>query len=122
MEQITLEQLIHFITMVAGVITGGGIIYGFWSNQMKEKVAEQLEPINNKLDKINDLLTTVQYDNCKNYIVEYLAKYDCVGNNCPVITTEETQRFWENYRTYEDLGGNSYVHNKVEKLKSDGKL
>ena len=34
----------------------------------------------------------------------------------------EKERVWESYGRYRELGGNSYIKEKVEKLKQEGKL
>ena len=39
-----------------------------------------------------------------------------------IIDEVEKERFYETYEHYTKLGGNSYIHDKVESLKKAGKL
>lgn len=57
-------------------------------------------------------------EHAKNYIVCFLAD---VEQGEP-IDQDELHCFWDNYELYKAMGGNSYVHDKVEKLKAQGKL
>lgn len=77
--------------------------------------------INSKNVKKKDLdekIDEVQMDNCKNYLVQAIAKLEAGGKLSPV----EIERFYENYDTYTKLGGNSYIHSETEKLKKEGLL
>ena len=64
------------------------------------------------------LIDKIQLDNCKNFLVQTLAKVERGGGLSPT----ELQRYWENYDIYTSLGGNSYIHESTEKLKKEGKL
>lgn len=64
------------------------------------------------------LFNNIQLDNCKNYLVQAIAKVESGQNLTPV----EKERYWENYDTYVKLGGNSYIHSKTERLEKEGKL
>ena len=55
---------------------------------------------------------------CSNYIVRFLADVE-QGEELDEI---EKKRFWENYEVYKELGGNSYIQEKVNKLKAQQKL
>lgn len=122
MEAITLADVVSFISATAGVITGGGVIYHFIHKNTEKNIRTVLEPTNEKIDQLSNKVSDVALANCKNYIVSFLAKLECDGVTCRKPTDEETQRFWECYDEYVDLGGNSYIHEKVEKLKREGKL
>lgn len=64
------------------------------------------------------LIDNIQLDNCKNYLVQAIAKVQ-TGSE---LTAVERERYWENYDTYVKLGGNSYIHTETERLKKEGKL
>ena len=123
MENITLGDFSAALALIAGIIASCGVIYGFLAKFMKKNLTESLRPIEKKIDNLSAKVSSVDVDNTKNFLVEFLSKFDCVGEHCPVITDEELQRFWEQYDHYtKDLGMNSYIHEKVDRLKKQGKL
>lgn len=71
-----------------------------------------------KLSPINKRLNDIELSSDKNFIVRFLADIE-QGNE---IDEVEKERFFEIYERYKELGGNSYVSHKVEKLKKEGKL
>ena len=71
-----------------------------------------------KQDDIKEEIKQIQLDNCKNYLVQAIAKVESGQELSPV----ERERYWENYDTYVKLGGNSYIHSETERLKKGGKL
>ena len=76
---------------------------------------------NKKNVKKKDLITAiekVQLDNCKNFLVQSIAKVERGGG----LSQTELQRYWENYDTYTRLGGNSYIHASTERLQKEGRL
>ena len=75
---------------------------------------------NNKNIKKEDFkkeINQVQLDNCKNYLVQAIAKADSKG-----LTKVEIERYYENYDIYIKLGGNSYIHAETDRLKKENKL
>lgn len=71
-----------------------------------------------KQDDIKEEIKQIQLDNCKNYLVQAIAKVESGQDLSPV----EKERYFENYDTYVKLGGNSYIHSETERLKKEGKL
>lgn len=71
-----------------------------------------------KQDNIKEEIKQLQLDNCKNYLVQAIAKVESGQNLTPV----ERERYFENYDTYVKLGGNSYIHSETERLKERGRL
>ena len=67
---------------------------------------------------VKKLLVPLAMDNAKNYIIPFLAR---VERGEP-FSQIELERFHEEFKFYRDNGGNSYVADKVEKLKANGKL
>ena len=122
MDNITIGQVIAIVVALASFITACGVIYKAIAKRALKALQNGLEPTNKKIDSISNRITDVELSNCKNYIVDYLGRIECVGDYCPLVTPEQTQRFWECYDRYTELGGNSYIHEKVEKLKKDNKL
>lgn len=71
-----------------------------------------------KQDDLKEEIKQIQLDNCKNYLVQAIAKVESGQDLSPV----EKERYWENYDTYVKLGGNSYIHSETERLKEGGRL
>ena len=119
MEQLTVGDIHSFITLVAGLITGGAVIYAALKKVFEKGLSDGLKPVNDKLDGVGKKIAAVAFDNAKNFVVSFLSKVEDPEQH---PTPEETERFWENYDQYVHMGGNSYVHRKVEELKAKGKL
>lgn len=107
MENLTLGQIeiaLAFLIALIGSIE-------FISIRFRRKVTKILEPINQKIDNL-ELITD------KNFLVRFLSDVE----QGQVIDEIEWERFYETYKRYHDLGGNSYIDHKVEKLKKEGKI
>lgn len=107
MENITIGQIITFILGLVSLIGGVEFIMARFNKLFDKK----LKPINNRLNDI-------ELSSDKNYIVRFLADIE-QGNEVDEV---EKERFYELYQRYKELGGNSYVEHKVEKLQKEGKL
>lgn len=118
MEGITLGDIIGWITLIAGAITSIGIIYKTASKASHKALEGAMQPVVDKLETLERKHDLSDREHAKNYIVRFLAD---VEQGEPV-DQDELHCFWDNYELYKAMGGNSYVHDKVEKLKREGKL
>lgn len=118
MEQITIGQIGLAVTFLVGLITGVGYLHKHLTDLLKKSLRDQFDPITRKIDELQTKIDTVDMESCKNYLVDFLADLDR-GQEIDEI---ERERFWEQYEHYTKKGGNSYIHRKVEQLKSEGKL
>ena len=100
MEQITLGEIGNFLAYVAGLGASVTAIVHF----VKKAVEKLLVPL--------------AMDNAKNYIVPFLARLERGEPVDPI----ELERFHEELTYYTDHGGNSYIKDRVGKLKKEGKL
>lgn len=107
MENITIGQITTLILGLGALI--GGI--EFLLVRFNKIFDTKLKPINNRLNEI-------EISSDKNFIVRFLADIE-QGN---VVDEVEKERFYEIYKRYKELGGNSYVSHKVEKLQKEDKL
>lgn len=102
MENVTLAELynsLKFLIGLLGIIST--VLIGF-----KKTISKQFEPINKKIDKIDE-------NQCRNFLVDFLADVD------KGISKDEIQikRAYEVYEHYtKDLHKNSYIHDKWERL------
>ena len=100
MEQITVVELVEFLKYLVGAVAAvSTVIVG-----VKKVVAKLLVPYG--------------LDNAKNYIVPFIARIE----RGEPVSEIELERFHEEYDYYINHGGNSYIKERVEKLKKDGKL
>lgn len=118
MEAITLGEISNVLLFVAGILGAGGSIAVFFSKRFGKMMAEQLRPTNEKLDSLQSSISEVDMANCKNYLVQTISTLEA-GREVDKVALE---RFWENYDHYTEMGGNSYIHTAVERLKKEGKL
>lgn len=107
MESITIGQVATVLAFLVGFL--GSIKYLL--AELNKKIDKTLKPIYEKIDNLE--LTTD-----KNFLVRFLS--DVEQNSA--IDEIEWERFYETYERYHDLGGNSYIDHKVEKLKKEGKI
>lgn len=113
MDNITLGEIVEWLLWLAGAIGAIGVIY----KAAMIAFSKALSSVNNKLDGLATKIDDADVARAQDYIVRFLAD---VEQDEPV-SNEETKRFWENYDLY-SVSHNSYVHEKVEKLKKAGKL
>ena len=118
MESVTIGQaaatLAFILALIAGIQSLKKSIKCWLDAALKDQFAE-LEKTQKSILK---RLDSVDIENCKNYLVTFLAE---VGRG-EMKDETETQRFWEEFEHYQNLGGNSYIKNKVAELKSKNRL
>ena len=108
MENITLGEIFHalkFIIEFVGIV--GTILIG-----SKKIINKQLEPDNKKIIKIDEY-------QCRNFLVDFLADID----NGIKKDDMQIKRAYEVYEHYtNELHKNSYIHDKWEKARKEGKI
>lgn len=107
MENITIGQITTVLIGIGALISG----IEFLLIRFNKIFDLKLKPINNRLNDI-------ELSSDKNFIVRFLADIE-EGNH---VDDVEKERFYEIYQRYKELGGNSYVSHKVDKLEKEGKL
>lgn len=113
MNDITLKQIWDVMQWLIGF---GGATLAIVA-AVKKAIAAGFKPIEDKID-------TVDTNATKNYLVQVIADVDRDGT----IDGASKIRFYEQYEHYSKpkdkggLGGNSYIHDEVERLKKEGKL
>lgn len=124
-----LEQIKDNLGLIASIITSSGVIGGALLYIGKKILNKTLKPFSDKIDKLEEArieqhadtikrIDNVQLLSDKNFLVSFLAR---VENNL-IVDEVEKERFYEVYKDYRELGGNSYIAHKVEKLQKEGKL
>lgn len=129
MENITLLDLKDFVINLSAFLVAGGTIGAIALKYGKKILDKYLQPFNDRMDEFEkarveqhqdtiNRINNVQLYSDKNFLVRFLADIE-QGNKVDEV---EKERFYEVYRDYKDLGGNSYIQHKVEKLQKEGKL
>jgi len=118
LENITLGQVSLWLGMVVGLIAGFGTLSKTIKKVIKSTVADQFGELNTKIDSIQNDLKEEKMDNCKNFLVSFLASVE----RGDAIDETELERFHEEKDKYISLKGNSYIRRKIEKLEEQGKL
>ena len=118
MENVTIGQIALIIAFIAALIKGIEYLYGLLVKAATKWLNSCLKPINDSINNLSSKIDVVDMNSCKNYLVRFLADVE-QGN---VIDEIEKERFYEEYKHYTELGGNSYIKDKVENLKKQGKL
>lgn len=108
MENITLGEVFYALKFIVEFVSiVGTILIGF-----KKIINKQLEPINKKIIKIDE-------NQCKNFLVNFLADIE----NGIKKDDEQIKRAYEVYEHYtNELHKNSYIHDKWDKARKEGKL
>lgn len=117
MENITVGQIGIFITFLVGLITGIGYLTKQMKTLIRKTMEDQFELIDSKLDEMSEKITEVDMNATKNFLVARLCELESED-----LDEIEMERFFEQYGHYHNLGGNSYIDLKVNKLKEMGRL
>lgn len=102
MEEITLGQIANTLAFIVALVGSmSALLIG-----IKKIFSKQLEPINTTIKHLD-------INQCKNYLVRFLADVE----NKEKLDSVEIERAYEVYDHYtKDLNGNSYIHDKWERL------
>jgi hypothetical protein len=106
---------------VIGLLLLGAVGWKLWDGfktAVKTAVDDNFKAITGQITEINARLDKVNMEACKNFLVRCLADIDR-GDE---LTETEAQRFKEQYDYYIEHNGNTYIKDKYEKSKSEGKL
>lgn len=129
MNDITIGQVVDFIIKLSAFLGACGVIIKIATSSFTKILKDNLKPFDDKIkefektrieqhkDTINRI-NNVQLYSDKNFLVRFLADIE-QGNKVDEV---EKERFYEVYKDYKNLGGNSYIQHKVEKLQKEGKL
>lgn len=118
MENLTLGQISAAVLFLTALV-GGIILLVKWIRSVIVNVMKaELEPMQKQLTELREESRSIDLENCKNFLVTYLAETERNAPHDPI----EQERFWEEYEHYQKRGGNSYIKQKVDKLKAEQKI
>ena len=118
MENITLGQILAILTFIGVFIGALTTIITYFKNIMNKI----LKPINSKIDDLQNISiqsrNNIELELIKVILVNFIN--DVEQDNYK--TQMQKQNAYELYDRYKSLGGNSYIHERWNKLIKDGKL
>ena len=117
-EMLTLKDIAIGISFLVGFFGGIGYFYKNIRKWLETIIGNQFEPFQTTMQGLDKKINQVDMESCKNYLVRCLGDFE---HGKPLSEVEQ-ERFWEEYRHYLEIGGNSYIERRVEKLKTDNKL
>lgn len=118
MEHVTVGQITTGITLLATFIGSAIAVYKYFCSLLGKQIEESLKPLSSKVDSIANNMNDMDLNRCKDFLVRFISDLE----QGQVVSDIELERFHETYAHYQKIGGNSYIHDKVEKLKKQGKL
>ena len=118
-KNLTLLDISVIVLFIVALIRGVQELKKSIKEFLEKLLADQFKEVNNKLDEMQTTIAKLDTQECKNFLVRYLADVER-GDH---IYESEQQRFWEEYDHYiDDLHENSYIKEWVARLKKEGKL
>lgn len=118
MENLTLGQVAVAVAFLGALIAGVKYLLAEAKTWITESMKKQMDAFSVKIEALEDKISDVDMQTCKNYLVVRIAEVE----NGKKPTEVEKERFYEQYEHYIKIGGNSYIKKKVEQLESEGKL
>lgn len=110
---ITLGQIGAFLGLIAGIIASSSAIILFMQKVLKRTIKNELEPMSIQIEKISDNVKTLDTNQCKNFLVRFLADVE-QGNELDKVETERAYEVFDHYTN--DLKQNSYIHKRWKEL------
>ena len=109
----TVQDIATGIALLVALVSG--VIY--LTSQLKKWIELTLDSkfkaLNKRIDDLEEKMDRMDIEACKNFLVRFLSDLE----RGDMVTEVEKKRFWDEYKYYTDHGGNSYIHEWVEKLK-----
>ena len=118
MESITLGQISLAVALIVGLVTGIAYLNKHINEWIVNSLKPEFEEIKDEIKEIREQLKDTDIESTKNFLVSFLSDVEKGDKINDVVL----QRFWEEYQHYQNRGGNSYIKEKVEKLKAKGYL
>lgn len=113
MDSITIGQTIDFTILIGSLIGAVSVIVVALNKILDKQFKKRIEPINTEIKKIKADIKTMDVGQCKNFLVRFLKDIE-QGNEVDEVERERASEVYDHYKN--DLGQNSYIHDKWEKL------
>lgn len=125
MEGITLGMIAQNVGLLAAFVGSfSALMYGIGkivdkliAQPLLKKMDDNKDILEKKIKEVKDELSIVGADQCKNYLVRFLADVE-KGQN---LSEAEIERAYDAYEKYtKSYNGNSYIHDRWTKLMRKG--
>lgn len=118
MESITLGQIASAIALLAGLITGGGIIIKQVRKSMDEALKDRFNGVDIRLDNIENQMKKTELLTMKTFLMQEMRAIE----HGEKLDEYEKVFFLDEYEQYISMGQNSYIRSKYESLRERGLL
>ena len=121
MESITLGTIGTAVIWICGFLGGFAALFKYVQKLIDKVIAQPLlkkmdenrSALESQIKEVKDELSIVGEDQCKNYLVRFLADVE-VGES---LSEAEVERAYDAYEKYtKTYHGNSYIHDRWDKL------
>ena len=113
MENITIGQTVDFVILIASLIGAVGTILIAMNKIIDKQFKKRMEPINEEITNMKTNIKTIDVGQCKNFLVRFLKDIE-QGNEVDEVEKFRASETYDHYK--DDLGQNSYIHDKWNKL------
>ena len=118
MENITLGQICAAVTLIAGLITGGTVIVKQVKKGVEELLKDKFNGVDIRLDNLETQMQKSELLTMKTFLMQEMRAIE----HGEILDDYEKAFFMDEYQAYIDMGENSYIRSKYEKLKERGLL
>lgn len=118
MEGITLGQIASAVALLAGTITGGAVIVRQVKKALDDSLKDKFNGVDLRLDAIEKQMAKNELLTMKTYLMQEMRAIE----RGEILDEYEKSFFLDEYQAYIDMGKNSYIRNKYEKLRERGLL
>lgn len=118
MEALTVGQIAAAIALIAALISGLAIINSHLKKWLRAMLREEFDGIKTDIKDLDAKIDRADLESCKNYLVASISDL----KRGQAFNEVEKLRFKEELEHYKSKGGNSYIKDEVERLKTEGKL
>ena len=113
MENITIGATIDFTILVASLISAVTVIVVAVNKIIDKQFKNRCSGMMCEIQRIKDDIKTMDIGQCKNFLVRFLKDIE-QGNPVDEVEISRASETYDHYK--DDLGQNSYIHDKWEKL------
>ena len=117
MENLTMGEIAKALTFLVGLISSVVYLKKGTVKSITNVIDERLDPIKKEVENIKEETSKNNLSSIKTDLINFMELADKEE-----ISPEQKMRSYELYDFYCTHGGNSYVHDKWERLKKEGKI
>lgn len=116
--EITLGQIASAIALLAGLITGGGVIIKQVKKALDESLKDKFNGVDLRLDSIERQMAKNELLTMKTFLMQEMRAIE----HGEILDEYEKSFFLDEYEEYIKMGQNSYIRSKYESLRERGLL